>query len=107
MFSFGKKKKESALKAFYVFQGRVLDREKLGQYAAAAGKTVAAHGGEIMLRGGLVSVLAGEDHNLVGVIGFPTVDAAKKWYDSRDYQALIETRDAGAAFRISLYQTIE
>lgn len=95
------------MKAFYVFQGRLLDREKMGQYAAGAGKTLAAHGGEIVLRGGLVSVVAGDDHNLVGVIGFPSVDAAKKWYDSKDYQALIATRDAAADFRISLYQTVE
>lgn len=52
-------------------------------------------------------MVAGEDHNLVGVIAFPSVDAAKKWYDSKDYQALIDTRDAGAAFKISLYESIE
>lgn len=70
----------------------VKDADKLQQYGAAAGETVAAHGGEFISRGP-VEVLSGESaHAMMAIIRFPDRDTARNWYNSAEYQALVPLR---------------
>lgn len=49
------------------------------------------------MRGGLNTVLAGaHSHTDVVVIRFPAAEAARAWYDSSTYQALIPLREQAA-----------
>lgn len=82
------------MSAIVVVQGTVTDPDKMQEYAAAAGPTVAAHGGELLARGPM-SVLSGSsDHKISVVIRFPDAAAARGWYESPEYQALIPTRES-------------
>lgn len=65
-------------------------------YARAAGPTYARYGGEIILRGPIVSTLEGqlpqeEDTRLV-VIEFPSAAKAQAWWESEEYQETIQLR---------------
>ncbi len=80
------------MSAYVVVHATVLDQNKMQEYGAAAGPTVTAHGGKIVSRGPS-EVLAGESpHQIMVVLEFPSRKAAKDWYDSADYQAVIPTR---------------
>ena len=47
--------------AFFVSRIKVKDPIKMQEYAAATGPTIAAHSGALVLRGGAVTTLIGED----------------------------------------------
>lgn len=80
--------------AYVAVHGTVLDQDKMQEYGAAAGPTVAAHGGKVISRGP-VEVLHGESpHQIMVVLEFPSRQAAKDWYASSEYQAVIPTRNA-------------
>ena len=80
------------MSAFVVVQGTVTDPDKMQEYAAAAGPTVAAHGGEIMVRGPIQVLSGSSDHKISVVIRFPDAAKARSWYESAEYQALIPIR---------------
>lgn len=73
---------------------KIKDPAKLQEYAAAAGPTFAPFGGAPVARGKVVSVLAGAHVGDTALIArFPDTAAARNWYDSPAYQALIPLRD--------------
>ena len=90
--------------ALVIVEVRPRAAEKLADSAAAA-PTVAAFGGEFIHRGKFVSSLAGSGtpHGL-GIIRFPDVDAAKNWFASPEYQAIVPLREAAAEMTFHLYE---
>ena len=91
--------------ALVIVEVRPRAAEKLADYSAAAAPTVAAFGGEFIHRGKFVSSLAGSGtpHGL-GIIRFPDVDAAKNWFASPEYQAIVPLREAAAEMTFHLYE---
>ena len=80
------------MSGYVVVHASPKDADKMQEYGAGAGETVAQHGGEIVCRGP-ATVLAGEsEHKMLVVLKFPSKDAAQKWYESSEYQALVPTR---------------
>ena len=82
--------------AYVAFIVDIFDHAGFSSYAREAAPTYGRHGGQIILRGPIVSVLEGnlhaqEDTRLV-VIEFPSVSQARAWWDSEDYQATIKLR---------------
>jgi uncharacterized protein (DUF1330 family) len=83
------------------------DHEKFSEYARAVGPTLAKFGGRVDFRGPIVGVVEGQldvkpDPRLV-VLEFPSIDDARRWYDSDEYKPLIaqrETISTTAAFLI-------
>lgn len=75
--------------AYVIVQGRIDDRAGFDAYRAAANPTVEAHGGKLLAIGDPSEVMEGEQAALprVVLIEFPTVEAAKAWYGSPEYQA--------------------
>lgn len=74
------------------------DHEKFSEYARAVGPTLREYGGRVDLRGPIVAVVEGQlpiqsDTRLI-VLEFPTVDDARRWYDSDEYKPLIAQREA-------------
>jgi uncharacterized protein (DUF1330 family) len=68
------------------------DTEKLQAYGALAAPTLVAYGGKFVARGPC-EVLSGEHaHKVMVVLEFPDKDAARRWYNSPEYQAAIPTR---------------
>jgi len=66
----------------------------LAPYSEAVPGTVAAHGGRYLVRAGDTEVQEGGlgefPHKVV--LEFPTMDAAKGWYNSPEYQAILPHR---------------
>ena len=70
----------------------VHDEALMGEYAAVAGPTVAAHGGKMLARGN-IEVLDGDSPARGGVvIEFPSADAVRAWYASPEYQKIVDMR---------------
>ena len=86
------------MSAFCLLQiGNIRDRVRLKQYTDAGPATVSSFGGELVFRGKLSGVLSGKpSHESVVVIRFPDAASANGWYASKDYQDLVENRDAAA-----------
>jgi len=95
---------ETPKTAFFVSTVTVKDGAKFQEYARRAAETLAAHGGALVLRGRLDTVLAGDaDHQAVGIVAFPDADALAAWYASAAYQALIPLRDEAADMTLTAY----
>jgi uncharacterized protein (DUF1330 family) len=66
-------------------------------YRPLAGASIAAHGGRFIVRGGEAERLEGEEpagRNVV--IEFPSLAAAKAWYNSPEYQEALKIRLAAS-----------
>jgi uncharacterized protein (DUF1330 family) len=72
----------------------VTNREGMGPYMAAVSATIAAHGGKYLVRAGRTEVVEGGlgEYPVKVILEFPTLAAAKGWYDSREYQAILPHR---------------
>jgi uncharacterized protein (DUF1330 family) len=91
--------------AYLVANVTVRDAARMEAYAAAAGPTLAAHGGEFVLEGQLADTLSGTcAAPAVALVRFPSVEAARTWYNSPEYQALADLRSSAAHMDIALFQ---
>lgn len=82
--------------AYLIALVKIKDPVKLQEYSTAALPTLIAFGGAPIARGKIASVLAGEHNADVALIAkFPDAQAARNWYNSPTYQALIPLRDSG------------
>jgi len=72
----------------------VHDRAKMKEYIDNVPATVAAYGGKYLTRGGAVEALEGEigPYPSKVIVEFDDVTAAKAWYLSAEYQALLPNR---------------
>lgn len=80
--------------AYLIAFAKIKDATRLQEYAGAAAPTLVAAGGSIVGRGKLAETLAGSlaaDSGLI--VKFPSVAAARDWYQSPAYQALLPLRD--------------
>src|SRR5271154_1206400 len=76
------------------------------QYAGTAGKTAKEHGAEVLAAGNW-EILDGETGLSSGVIvQFPDHETALRWYNSPEYQQLIEVRGIAMDVRFSLLDGI-
>ena len=82
--------------AYVVVEMKVSDPEQYKQYMAAAPATIAAHGGEYLVRGGRHEALEGDwQPARVAVLKFPSYEQAKAWYDGEHYRS-VRSKRAGA-----------
>ena len=83
--------------AYVIAQMTVHDLALYREYAAKVPATVAAHGGRFLVAADSADVREGEQPYPRTVIGeFPTLEAAQRWYESPEYQALAPLRQAAA-----------
>jgi uncharacterized protein (DUF1330 family) len=83
--------------AYVIIETDIHDHEQYERYKAASPGAVAAGGGRFVVRGGELAVLEGDWHpSRLVVLEFESLDAAKRWYESPQYQEVIKLR-AGAA----------
>lgn len=73
--------------AYVIANIEVIDPAGYEEYRRLAGPSVAAFGGEFLVRGGAVTTKEGESpwHRVV-VTRFPDMATAQAWYDSPDYR---------------------
>jgi uncharacterized protein (DUF1330 family) len=73
---------------YVIVEMNVSDPERYKQYMAAAPATIAAMGGEYLVRGGKLDRLEGDwTPHRVAVVRFPSVAQAKAWYEGEQYRA--------------------
>ena len=55
-----------------------------------------------LVAAGIPAILEGKAVEGIVIIEFPTIDAARAWYDGADYQAIIQHRFNGAKYSVVL-----
>jgi uncharacterized protein (DUF1330 family) len=82
--------------AYVIVEMKISDPEQYKQYMAAAPATIAACGGEYLVRGGRHEALEGDwQPARVAILKFPSYAQAKAWYDESPYRT-VRTKRAGA-----------
>lgn len=82
--------------AYVIARARVDDPAQYKRYADLAGPIIAAHGGRPLARGGRFEVLEGPDSfNRYVVIEFPSLEQARAYFHSAEYQAAARLRRDG------------
>lgn len=71
---------------------KVTDAEGIGQYAEAVMPILAAHGAQPLVVDGDSLVMEGDAPHQSVVVRFPTLEAAKAFYNSDEYQAIRHLR---------------
>lgn len=93
--------------AFFIATPRIKDADKFQQYAAKAGKSMVPFGGELLIKGKVETVIAGEcNHPAAAIVKFPDMDALNNWYNSADYQAIIPLRDEASDMTLVTYSVL-
>ena len=78
---------------FLVDVRQVLDGAKMDDYRARISPVVEKFGGRYLVAGGPFEVVEGSYQPVFPVlIQFPTMDDARRWYDSDDYRELKRLR---------------
>jgi uncharacterized protein (DUF1330 family) len=80
--------------AYALIELEITDRDGMGPYIAAVTDTITAHGGKYLVRAGRTEVVEGNlgEFPTKVVLEFPSMEAAKGWYGSPEYQAILPLR---------------
>lgn len=81
--------------AFVVVHATIKNADKMAEYSAVAGPSLANFGGEFVSRGPSEVLSGDHGHGVMVVLKFPNREAAKNWYASPAYQAAIPARTEG------------
>jgi len=85
--------------AYVVIQAEVTDPDKFKQYQELAGPSLAAFGGKVLSGGSDLERMEGQWQRPTFVLlEFESVDKAKAWYASPEYQKAIAARTGAAVF---------
>ena len=85
----------------------VTDPTQYEQYKKLSSHAMQVHGAEVCVRGGAVQVLEGDwSPKRAVLLKFPSVDQAKAFYDSPEYQAAKESRQGAAVMRMVLIEGV-
>jgi uncharacterized protein (DUF1330 family) len=79
--------------AFVIVDVEVLEPEPYRTYTSAVPATLAPFGGRFIVRGGAYATLEGEWRpQRIVIIEFPSVEQARAWHASPEYQAIVPIR---------------
>jgi uncharacterized protein (DUF1330 family) len=91
--------------AFVVVNIAVRDPVRYEDYKRLAQETVVAYGGKYLARGGPVEALEGDwKPNRLVILEFPTVEQARKWWDSPEYRPARRVREECATTQLVVTQ---
>ena len=93
--------------AYVIAEVEVTNPEGYKEYTRHVPGTIAQYGGRFLVRGGAAQVLEGEWPTLRRVvIEFPSVEAAKRWWDSTEYEGPKKMRRANSKGRLILLEGV-
>jgi uncharacterized protein (DUF1330 family) len=73
--------------AYIIADLTVTDLPTMEEYRKQVPATVAKYGGRFLVRGGAQQIVEGDwKPNRVVVLEFPSMEQAKRWYDSEEYR---------------------
>lgn len=89
------------MSAYIVIRVDIRDREAYGGYMLHTPRVVNQYGGRFIVRGGETETLEGEEETLrIVLVEFPSMDDAKRFYRSEEYQAVKQLREGGGSAHI-------
>ena len=80
-------------KGYLIAHLRVHDIEAFEKFKQMAGPTIAEHGGKVLVREPNPDVREGKNLGTALVIEFESIDIARKFYESEEYQAAKAVRE--------------
>ncbi len=93
--------------AYLIVETDTTDPEQYEQYKAASPGAVAAGGGRFLVRGGELAVLEGDwSPKRLVMVEFEDLEAAKRFYESPEYQAALKLREGAANLRMVVVEGI-
>jgi uncharacterized protein (DUF1330 family) len=91
--------------AYVIAEIEVTNPEGYKGYTAVVGESIRKYGGRFLVRGGAVHSLEGEwPARRRVILEFPSVDAAKTWWDSPEYEKPMAMRRANSTGRLLLLE---
>lgn len=95
-------------KGYVVVHLEITDLEKFEEYRGKVPGTIAQYDGRYLVRGGEMEALEGEPLPArTVVLEFPSVDRAKSWYHSSEYQAIIGLRLAASSGHAQIVEGVD
>jgi uncharacterized protein (DUF1330 family) len=91
------------MSAYVIVGVDVIEPEAYAEYTRGVPATLEPYQGRFVVRGGAFEVIEGEFTSpRIVVLTFPSVEQAKAWHKSADYQAIlpIRARNARTAFMV-------
>ncbi len=93
--------------AYIIANVHVSNPEQYAQYRELAGVAMKAHGAEVCVRGGAMQVLEGDwQPERVVVLKFASVEKAREFYDSAEYQKAIKAREGASVMRMIIVEGV-
>lgn len=87
------------LPAYLIVASKISDPEAFKAYMATAPASIAAAGGEYLVRGGAMDVLEGDWRPArITVLRFPSMAQARAWYDGPGYAAARALRQGATEY---------
>ena len=91
--------------AYLIADVTITNPEGYAAYRPLAAASVAKHGGRFVARGGAVESLEGDwSPSRIVILEFPSMDAARAWYNSPDYQEALKVRRANSTGQVILVE---
>ncbi len=91
--------------AYLIANVDVHDPVQYEEYKKLSTLAMKAHGAEVCIRGGRVEVMEGDwAPSRVVMLKFPSMDAARTFYNSTEYAAAIQARQGIADMRMNIVE---
>src|SRR5271157_3815201 len=98
---------EIAMSAYLIFtRDKTLDERELATYSKEVPATLAGHEVKVLALYGPHEDLEGASTEGSVILEFPSIQAAKAWYDSSPYRQVREHRFKGATYRVTLVEGV-
>ena len=94
-------------KAYFIAQVTVTDPEAYARYSAGTHGAAETFGGRAIVRAGKMEVLEGHGRPRVVVLEFDSLDQARAYYNSPEYQAARQHRIGAAEFDAVIVEGVE
>ncbi len=94
--------------AYLIVRAKVTNMEQYQQYMKLTPAILEKYGGQFVIRGGEKVVLEGPDvAERVVMVKFDSIDAARRMYNSDEYQAAIKIREGAAEASFIVMEGLE
>jgi len=91
--------------AYVLAEIEITNPDGYREYTAIVPATIAKYGGRFLVRGGAAEVLEGDwPQRRRVLLEFPSMQAAKQWFDSPDYEKPKAMRQAASNGRLLLME---
>ncbi len=93
--------------AYVLAEIEITNQEGYKEYTANVPATIAKYGGRFLVRGGAATALEGNwPQQRRVLLEFPSVEAARRWYDSPEYEKPKAMRIANSKGRLLLLEGV-